>query len=153
MAGSKTIHSTEVKHMRKILIIEDENFISELYARALRKAGYEVTVMISGTDGLTAALTDNFDLILLDLLVPGLSGIEALHKLRGGDKPTIHSKIIITTNLDQDEENRADVERLADGYLIKAEITPKQLVNIINQMFEQIEAGNQPTVSQPAPDS
>ena len=90
--------------MKKILIVEDENFISELYCRALKKAGYEVTVMMSGEDGMTAALTDNFDLILLDLLVPGLSGIEALHKLRGEGVKALHGKIVITTNMDQDEE-------------------------------------------------
>lgn len=128
-----------------ILIIEDEHFISELYARAIRKAGYEVTVMLSGEDGLAAAMTDNYDLILLDLLVPGLSGIEALHRLRGGVKPAVHSKIIITTNLDQDDENRADVESMADGYIIKAEITPRQLVDIIDSMFAQLDGKQQPT--------
>lgn len=120
-----------------VLVVEDEHFISELYARALRKAGYDVTIMLSGEDGLAAALTNHYDLILLDLLIPGISGIEALHKLRGGVKPAVRSKIIITTNLDQDEENRADLENLADGYLIKAEMTPKQLVEIVDSMFPE----------------
>ena len=119
MAGSKTI-----------LCIEDEHFISELYARALTKAGYDVTVMLSGEDGLNAALTDHYDIILLDLMIPGITGFEVLDKLRDS-KPPIHSKIIITTNLDQDDENREKVEAQADGYIIKAEITPKQLVEII----------------------
>jgi len=134
---------------KKILLIEDEAFICELYSRALTKAGYDLDVKMNGEEGLAAALTDTYDLVLLDLLVPGLSGIEALHKLRGSDK-ALHGKIVITTNMDQDEQNRADVEKLADGYLIKAEITPKQLVGIIDQMFAQIEAGANPVIEQPA---
>ena len=120
---------------KTILCVEDEHFISELYARSLRKAGYDVTIMLSGEDGLEAALTDHYDIILLDLMLPGMTGFEVLDRLRGDQKPegpAIHSKIIITTNLDQDDENREKVEKLADGYLIKAEITPKQLVEIVN---------------------
>lgn len=120
-----------------VLIIEDEHFISELYGRALRKAGYDVTIMLSGEDGLQAAMTGNYELILLDLLIPGRSGMEVLQELRGGPKAAVRSKIVITTNLDQDEETRAKVERLADGYLIKAELTPKQLVDIVDGLFKQ----------------
>jgi DNA-binding response OmpR family regulator len=125
--------------LRTILCIEDEHFISELYARALRKAGYDVTIMLSGSDGLIAAKTDQYDLILLDLMTPGLTGMEILSILRDPAKtPILHSKIIITTNLDQEESMREDLERKADGYLIKADITPKQLVAIVKQMEEQV---------------
>ena len=125
--------------LRTILCIEDEHFISELYSRALTKAGYEVTIMLSGDDGLIAAQTDAYDLILLDLMVPGMTGIEILQTLKDPSAPkAIHSKVIITTNLDQEESMRDELERLADGYLIKAEITPRQLVDIVKQMEEQI---------------
>ena len=67
--------------LRTILCIEDEHFISELYSRALRKAGYEVTIMLSGSDGLLAAQTDNYDLVLLDLMPPGITGMEVLDTL------------------------------------------------------------------------
>ncbi len=125
--------------LRTILCIEDEHFISELYSRALRKAGYEVTIMLSGSDGLLAAQTDNYDLVLLDLMTPGITGMEVLDTLRDTTKtPKLHSKIIITTNLDQEESMREELENKADGYLIKAEITPKQLVEIVKQMEDQI---------------
>lgn len=125
MDGSKTV-----------LIIEDEHFISELYARALNKSGYEVTIMLSGDDGLEAALTDGFDVILLDLMLPGITGFEILEKIRGPKaEKQVQAKIIITTNLDQDEDNRNRVDELADGYLIKAEITPKELVNVIDGLL------------------
>jgi DNA-binding response OmpR family regulator len=125
--------------LKTILCIEDEHFISELYARALGRAGYDVTIMLSGDDGLLAAQTDAYDLILLDLMTPGITGMEILNILKDPtNNKQIHSKIIITTNLDQEESMREELEKLADGYLIKAEITPKQLVEIVKQMEEQI---------------
>lgn len=124
---------------KSILIIEDEHFISELYARALKKEGCEVVIMLSGEDGLRAAIQRNFDLILLDILVPGLSGIQVIEKIRINDSQTgHHSKVIITTNLDQDEKTKEKLEHMADGYLIKAEITPNELKKIINDYFEQL---------------
>jgi DNA-binding response OmpR family regulator len=125
--------------LKTILCIEDEHFISELYSRALTRAGYEVTIMLSGIDGLAAAQTDMYDLILLDLMTPGITGIEVLNRLRGmSDSTPIHSKIIITTNLDEEEAIRDQLETMVDGYLIKAEITPRQLVSIVDQLRDQM---------------
>ena len=111
---------------KKLLCIEDEHFISELYTRALSKAGYDVVVEADGKKGLDLALTDQFDIILLDLMIPSMSGFDVLNTLRNpNDQPKVHAKIIITTNLEQREEVRESIERQADGYLVKAEITPR----------------------------
>ncbi len=118
---------------KQILCIEDEHFISELYSRALQKAGHTVTVVYSGQKGLEEARTNKYDIILLDIMVPDLLGVEVLEKLRAG-MPDLKAKIVIATNLEQDEATKARVEKMADGYLIKAEITPKQLVEILNQV-------------------
>lgn len=122
------------QHSKKILCIEDEHFISELYARALTKAGYEVTVVVDGEEGLAEAKTDKYDLILLDIMVPNLIGTEVLKQLRGQGAPAIRAKIIVTTNLEQEEASRAAVEALADAYVVKAEMTPKQLVEFISHI-------------------
>jgi len=120
---------------KKILCIEDEHFISELYARALSKAGYEVTIEMDGARGLQLAQTDKYDIILLDLMIPSITGTELLHKLRDPTiTPQLHSKIVITTNLEQRDDIRADIERQADGYIIKAAITPRELVDLMNQV-------------------
>ena len=117
---------------RKILVIEDEHFISELYVRALTRAGYDVTVEIDGQKGLETAQTNQFDIILLDLMVPTITGIEVLRRLRAPGAPELKAKIVITTNLEQREEIRADIEKQADAYLVKAEITPRELVEFLN---------------------
>lgn len=117
---------------RKVLVVEDEHFISELYVRALTKAGYEVSVEVDGQRGLALAQTNAFDIILLDLMIPTITGIEVLRKLRGPGAPPLKAKIVITTNLEQREEIRADIERQADAYLVKAEITPRELVEFLS---------------------
>lgn len=119
----------------KILCIEDEHFISELYSRALTKAGYEVTVVFSGEDGLTKAFSDDYAIILLDIMIPDIDGVEVMRRLRGPDASLkVHSKIVITTNLDLDAGVREAVEEQADGYLIRAEITPSELVEYVKQI-------------------
>ena len=119
----------------KVLCIEDEFFISELYDRALRKAGYNVTNALNGNDGLELAKTDQYDIILLDLMVPGMTGIEILKILRAPNQTQeLHAKIIITTNLVQDDAARDAIESHADGYIIKADITPKELVAFLEKL-------------------
>jgi DNA-binding response OmpR family regulator len=126
---------TDATTPKRILCIEDEHFISELYARALTKAGYQVDVQLDGQKGLAAAQTDQYDIILLDLMIPNITGIEVLRTLRDPRKtPKMHAKIIITTNLEQRDDVRADIENQADGYLVKAEITPRELVEFLNKL-------------------
>jgi len=118
---------------RKVLCIEDEHFIGELYTRALTKAGYQMTLITDGEEALKAAQTNDYDIILLDLMVPNLTGIEILRILRDPARvPPIRAKIIVITNLEQREDVRADIEHQADGYLVKAELTPHELADFLD---------------------
>lgn len=120
---------------RRVLCIEDEHFIGELYVRALSRAGYEVKLVYDGQQGLNEALTNAYDIILLDIMIPTLRGTQILQQLRGTDKgPAIKAKIIITTNLEQGDEQREKIEKMADGYIIKAEVTPKELVSFLDNI-------------------
>jgi len=120
---------------RTILIIEDERFIGELYARALTRGGYVVTLITDGAEALQAAQANTFDIIILDLMIPNLTGIEILRVLRDPARvPPLKSKIIVATNLEQREDVRADIEKQADGYLVKAELTPHELVEFIDKV-------------------
>ena len=121
-----------VKPGRSVLCIEDEHFIGELYTRALTRAGYTVNVVIDGVEGLKEAQTDKYDIVLLDLMLPNLTGIEILRRLKDPTATPIRAKIIITTNLEQREDIRTDIEKQADAYVVKAELTPSELVDFIN---------------------
>lgn len=117
----------------RILCVEDEEFIGELYERALIQGGYEVTMVRSGTEGLEKAKTNTYDIILLDIMVPDMLGVDVLKHLRH-DVPDLKGKVVIATNLEQDERTRHAIESQADGYIIKAEITPKELVKFLDQL-------------------
>jgi DNA-binding response OmpR family regulator len=120
-----------VAAIKTILCIEDDLFIGEMYARSLRKAGYEVNLVASGEAGQQAALQKPYDLILLDILLPEKHGTEILQALRGDKDLVPHSRILVMTNFSQDDESRIAMQSKADGYLIKADITPRKLIEIV----------------------
>lgn len=120
---------------KKVLLIEDESFIGDLYVRALNAGGYTPTVIVDGAQALVEAQTNVYDIILLDIMLPNLTGTEILTTLRNPDlTPNFKAKVIITTNLELDEEGRAAIENKADGYIVKADITPKELVAFLDQV-------------------
>lgn len=120
--------------IKTILCIEDDLFIGEMYTRSLRQAGYDVDLVTNGEEGLQAALGKQYDLILLDILLPQKYGTEILQQLRGDQDRVPHSRVLVLTNFSQDEESRAAMQNKADGYLIKADITPRKLIDIIRSL-------------------
>lgn len=122
--------------MSNILCIEDDHFIADLYTRALRKKGHDVVIIPNGADALIEAKTKVYDLILLDIMLPDKNGVEILEELRGEDgKGLPLTKIIVTTNFDEPEKDRERLEKIADGYLIKADVTPSRLVELVEQIL------------------
>jgi two-component system OmpR family response regulator len=125
MAGSKTI-----------LFIEDDKPIAEMYARVLEREGYSVEFAYNGNEGLQKAQNKHYDLVLLDIMMPEMSGIEVLKLLRGEDgHGSPDTKIVILTNLAQDKTSQEALESQADGYIIKADIVPSQLAGIVKKLI------------------
>ena len=124
--------------IKTILCVEDDRFIGEMYVRSLQKAGYDVTWVVDGNDGLVAARNQNFDLIILDLMLPEQRGDQILDALRNNNIDLVpNSKILIMTNFEQDEASRKSVMSRVDGYLIKADITPRNLIEVVKQMDDE----------------
>ena len=120
--------------IKSVLIIEDDRFIGEMYVRSLELSGYAVEWAIDGNDGLVMARNKPYDLIIVDIMLPERKGDEILSALRGEEDLTPDTKVLIMTNFQQDEESRKAIENRADGYLIKADITPRKLLEIIKEM-------------------
>lgn len=78
----------------RILIVEDEKSLAELVANRLKKEKYIVDISLDGEEGLYNALTDSYDLILLDIMLPGVNGIEILKDIR---RNNIKAKVIMLT--------------------------------------------------------
>lgn len=129
-----------------VLVIEDDRFIGEMYVRSLKNNGYTVDWVTTGREGFAAASIRAYDLILLDIMLPEQTGIEVLNSLRKSPRGDMISKsrVIILTNYDQDDESREAMEAEADGYLIKADITPRKLLDIIAQMSTVDDASGVP---------
>ena len=125
----------EAQAINTILVVEDDRFIGEMYVRSLQRAGFTVDWVTSGTEGVAAAVQKTYDLLLLDVMLPEQQGTEVLRTLRSADHDQIpHSRVVVLTNFDQDDESRAAMQARADGYFIKADITPKKLIDIIKHM-------------------
>lgn len=120
--------------IKTILIIEDDRFIGEMYQLSLQRAGYEVDWVMNGKDGALSAVAKQYDLILLDIMLPEAQGTVVLDVLRGSTDKIPKSRVIILTNFDQDEDERIELQAKVDGYLIKADITPRRLIDIISHM-------------------
>ncbi len=135
MDNTPTSQTQPPQPTTKILIVEDEVFISDLYVRTLEKAGYGVTVVSDGNEALAKAQTDTYDIILLDIMIPNLTGTEILRRLREpGQPPKLHAKIIVTTNLELADAARDEIESRADGYIVKAEVTPRELAAFLDTL-------------------
>ena len=103
----------EVK--KKILIVEDEKNIAELLAYNVRKAGYDCKIAYDGRDGLNLALAGNFDLILLDIMLPQINGFEICRSVR--TKSNV--PIIFVTAREEEKDKVLGLETGADDYVTK----------------------------------
>ena len=119
---------------KTILLIEDETFIADVYARELTKAGYQVKIARDGVTGLHTLEAEQFNLLLLDIMLPGIHGLEILREWRSKN-PNSTMPVILLTNLGQDEIIKEAFTLGARGYLIKASYTPKQIVEEVNTIL------------------
>ena len=118
----------------KILLIEDEEYLTEMYKAKFERGGYQVIVAPDGKRGTELAVSEQPNLILLDLVMPKMDGYQVLEKLKG-DSRTKGLKVYILSNLGQDDEINKGFKFGADGYLIKSSLTPSQLVDSVNKIF------------------
>ena len=121
------------------LIVEDDRFIGEMYVRSLQKAGYSVDWVIDGNDALATIKGKPYEIILLDIMLPGVRGTEIINVLRSEESANPNAKVIVLTNFDQDEASRESIEDKVEEYLIKANITPRKLVEVIDNIAKQLD--------------
>jgi len=113
---------------KRILIMEDEKFLRDLYVQILKEEGYEVTEAADGEEGYRHLHEGGFDLILMDIMLPKMTGLDIMKKLK--DDPVLkpNGKIIFLTNLNQDIDINEGVAFGVSGCLIKSDYTPDQII-------------------------
>ncbi len=113
--------------MHKILIIEDEIKIAHSLKQILEEEGYSVDAVVTGEEGFFLINTEVFDVVILDLMLPGRSGLEILEALRRRDKQTL---VLILTARDTVEDRITGLDGGADDYMIKPFATSELLARI-----------------------
>ena len=116
--------------MKKILIVEDDKFLRELIARKVIDEGFNVSEAIDGEEGIKKIKEEKPDMVLLDLILPGIDGFEVLTRMK--EDPTLSSiPVIIFSNLGQKEDIEKGLKLGAIDYLIKAHFTPGEIIEKI----------------------
>ncbi|MBU2591987.1 MAG: response regulator transcription factor [Patescibacteria group bacterium] len=114
---------------KRILIIEDEQYLRELYQEILEDEGFIIETASDGMDGYVKMAKGGYDLILLDVMLPRMDGLELLAKLRKGPKPKkTNGPIVLLTNLSKDMAISKGKTLGISGYLIKSDLTPGEII-------------------------
>jgi len=120
--------------MKKILLVEDDPFLIDIYSTKLDEGGFKVSIVKDGTQVLEKAKKNKPDLILLDIVLPHIDGWQILKQLKT-DAALKDAKIVILSNLSQKEEVEKGLSLGADKYLIKSDFTPSQVIKEIKELL------------------
>ena len=121
------------KKTAKILLVEDETELRDLYQLLLEDEGYLVDAKADGKQGLQALEQGGYDLVLLDIMLPFIDGLEILSQLQKSRLPSKQNvkSVILLTNLAQDQTIARALELGVRGYLIKSDYNPEQLLEAV----------------------
>lgn len=118
---------------KRILVVEDETYLRELYVDILKKEGYDVDFASEGEEALAKMKTGGYDLVLLDIMLPKMDGIQILKKLKQEKPQKPNKAVLLLTNLGQETVISEGVALGVRGYLIKSDYTPDQLVEEVKR--------------------
>jgi DNA-binding response OmpR family regulator len=123
-----------VSHVRgSVLVVDDEPTIAEVVARYLERAGYETRVAADGAQALAAAGERRVDLVVLDLMLPGIDGLEVMRRLRGTPVPPA---IILLTARGEESDRITGLRLGADDYVVKP-FSPAELVARVDAVLRR----------------
>lgn len=117
-----------------ILLVEDDHFVSDIYKRKLASDGYEVLFAPDGREALKALEGTIPDLVLLDIMMPFVDGMEVLQKMKE-DERWKNIPVVMLTNLAEKDNIEKSIAMGADGYVIKAHFTPSEVVQKIKTVL------------------
>ena len=121
---------------KKILIVEDDNFVAEVYSTKLLEMGHEVIIASNGEEGLALAREKKPDLVLLDIIMPVMGGIEMLAELKKDDNLK-NIPVILLTNVGERESIKKVQELGVEDYLIKSHFTPAEVIEKIKSLLDK----------------
>jgi len=123
---------------KKILIVDDDLFIKDIYSNALNLEGFQVVTSSNGEEGLKKIFTEKPDLVLLDILMPIMDGLTMLEKLRASDESMSSIPVIILSNLGQKEDIDKALNLGANDFLIKSQSDVSQIIDRISNLLKNL---------------
>jgi len=120
---------------KKILVVEDDAMISSIYEAKFKDDGFEVLMAADGAKGLELAKKEKPDLVMLDVILPGLDGFSILEEIKK-DKTTKDISVIMLTNLGTEEDKKKGQKMGALDYLVKASLTPGQISDRVKEALK-----------------
>ncbi len=120
---------------KKILLIEDDNMLRELITKRLTDGGYQVAQAIDGINGLMAVKEIRPDLVLLDIILPGMDGFEILEKIKSDDQIS-KIPVIMLSNLSQTSDIEKALKLGASDYFIKINFTSDDVLEKIKNILK-----------------
>lgn len=127
--------------MSKVLLVEDDINLREIYAARLNAEGHELFLASDGEEALSKAVAEQPALILLDIMMPKISGFDVLDILRSTPE-TENTKVVILSALSQQSDQERGEKLGVDKYLIKSQITLEDVVETVKEMVDDNETGN-----------
>lgn len=121
----------------KILIADDDATLHEMYAERLKAEGYQVVSAYDGEEALEKFYSEKPDLILLDIMMPKINGIDVMRKIREANDSLSNTAIILLTALVQEITKIKSMMRPYDQYIIKSEIIPVTLIKAIEKSLSE----------------
>lgn len=127
------MEETNKSHLKyKVLVVEDDKFLSDLLVNKLLKEGYNVKSSFDSIGVFEILNQDKPDIILLDLILPGIDGFEILEKIKS-DKNLAHIPVLILSNHGQAEDVERVISLGACGFLVKANFTLEQILSEVKK--------------------
>lgn len=126
--------ATEVAQKKRILLVEDDDALAKAYTSRLVAEGFEIKRVSNGEEGLSAALQFKPDLIILDAMMPKVSGFDVLDILRNTPETT-NIKIMMLSALSQDTDQKRAKDLGVDDYLIKSQVMMSDVVSRIKSIL------------------
>ncbi|OGM69185.1 hypothetical protein A2975_02400 [Candidatus Woesebacteria bacterium RIFCSPLOWO2_01_FULL_44_14] len=132
--------------MPKVLIIEDDPLMIRLYQKVFKFEGYEVEVAANGEEGLQKVASFTPTLVLLDIMMPKMNGLEVLEKMKADEK-TKKIPVVVLTNLAGQQDAETAIAKGAVKYIVKSEYEPKEVVKMVKEILAGYSRDNVPEVS------
>ncbi len=124
------------KPSKQVLLVEDEADAAQIYTDLLEAENITIDSVGDGTDALKALEKTNYELVLLDIIMPEMDGVETLRQIKKNPNKYGTSKVIMLTNIGGDIAIDKAMELGADGYMLKSETEPTEFVNVVKKYLD-----------------